>query len=94
MERKLFAIDNILKEEEKEREEEFQKFLTIGGFLLTLLFGLPTLYETIVIVRKLFTIWSYNIPFLTLENVSFGSWIILNILIYVRMQGKKLIKKF
>lgn len=83
--KKMAAIDRILKDEEKKKGERFQDFLTVGSFLLTLLFGLPALYETLVIIRNVFAFFSYNIPVLTLENVSLLLWVILNGIILLKI---------
>lgn len=88
MDKKLAAIDNILKDEEKKKGEAFQNFLSVGGFVLTLLFGLPALYDTIVIVRNVFAFFPYNVPILTLENFSLFLWIVLNGCILLSMTRK------
>ena len=81
MDKKIVAMDSILKEEEERKEENFQKFLAVGGFLLTLLFGLPALYETLAIIRSVFNCISYDIPVVTIENFSVFLWLILNVAI-------------
>lgn len=86
--KKLAAIDSILKDEEKKKGEQFQNFLSIGGFLLTLLFGLPALYDTIVIIRKVFVFFPYNVPILTLENFSLLLWVLFNGLILFKIVKK------
>ncbi len=84
MQQKLVAIDSILKEEESRKREKFQDFLAIGGFLITLLFGLPALYDSIVLIRMVFSFCTYDVPILTLENFSFVLWILLNGVIFFR----------
>lgn len=81
MDKKIAAMDSILKEEEERKEENFQKFLAVGGFLLALLFGLPAIYETLVIIRSVFNYISYDIPIVTIENFSVFLWLILNVVI-------------
>lgn len=67
---KSTAINNILQQNEQEKNERFQNYISTGGLILTLIFGLPSLYETLTIFRKLFSFYPYNIPYLTLENTS------------------------
>jgi len=85
VDKKMTAIDSIINDEEKKKADKFQEFLTIGGFILTLLFGLSALYDTIVIIRKVLAFIPYDIPFLTLENTSFLLWIILNVIILFKI---------
>lgn len=44
---KKIAIDNILQQNEQEKNERFQNYISTGGLILTLIFGLPSLYETL-----------------------------------------------
>lgn len=67
---KKTAIDNILQQNEQEKNERFQNYISTGGLILTLIFGLPSLYETLTIFRSFFSFYPYNIPYLTLENTS------------------------
>lgn len=78
---KMVAIDNIIHEEEIKRDQSFQKFVTIGGLLWTLIFGLPAIYDTLNIVSNLLWNKNCNIPYLTLENTSVGIWLLMNIII-------------
>ena len=47
---KSTAINNILQQNEQEKNERFQNYISTGGLILTLIFGLPSLYETSAIV--------------------------------------------
>ncbi|BFL11351.1 hypothetical protein K160097B7_05670 [[Clostridium] hylemonae] len=85
MNKKMTAIDNILRDEEKKKGEKFQEFLTVGGFLLTLLFGLPALYDTLLIIRGVFSFIPYDVPIITLKNVSLLLWLTFNGLILLKM---------
>lgn len=51
---KKTAIDNILQQNEQEKNERFQNYISTGGLILTLIFGLPSLYETLTIFRSFF----------------------------------------
>ena len=66
---KKIAIDNILQQNEQEKNERFQNYISTGGLILTLIFGLPSLYETLTIFRSFFSFYPYNIPYLTLECI-------------------------
>ena len=90
MERKLVAIDSILKDEEKKKGEKFQDFIAIGGLMLTLLFGLPALYDTIAIIRNVFAFLPYNVPGITIENMSLLSWLVLNGFILFKIVKERL----
>lgn len=74
---KMDAIDRILYDEESQRYDWLQNFLAIGGLLATIIFGLPAIYDTVLIIRNECSFITEDIPVLTLENVSIGLWIIL-----------------
>lgn len=93
MESKLKAIDNILDGQRKEKEEKIQKYVSVGSFLITLFFGLPAIYETLVIVRKVFACFLCDIPWLTLEIISVVFWGILNIYVFSKLKINKLSDK-
>ena len=82
---KSTAINNILQQNEQEKTERFQNYISTGGLILTLIFGLPSLYETLTIFRKLFSFYPYNIPYLTLENTSIILWLTLNGIIILKI---------
>lgn len=86
---KKMAINNILKQKEQENNERFQNYISTGGLILSLIFGLPSLYETLSIIRSLFSFIPYNVPYLTLENTSTILWFILNIIIIKNIFIKK-----
>lgn len=86
---KKMAINDILKQKEQENNERFQNYISTGGLILSLIFGLPSLYETLSIIRSLFSFIPYNIPYLTLENTSTILWFILNIIIIKNIFIKK-----
>lgn len=86
---KSTAINNILQQNEQEKNERFQNYISTGGLILTLIFGLPSLYETLTIFRKLFSFYPYNIPYLTLENTSIILWLTLNGIIILKIYLRK-----
>lgn len=87
---KLEAINNILQQDEKQKTVKFEKFLSIGGFLLAVVFGLPSIYDTIVILRRLCFWWAHDIPFITLENFSVFLWLVISSLILIKIKLKRI----
>lgn len=83
------ALDNIFDERKRQQEDQFQNFLSIGGFFLTLVFGLPAIYDTLEIIRNLTSKVINDIPFITLENLSVFLWILLIILVGIRILIKR-----
>lgn len=81
------ALDNILKDEEQRQNEHFLNFISIGSLMLSLIFGLPSIHDALLILQKTFGL--YNIPYLTLENSSVGLWILLNIFIIIKLLLKR-----
>ena len=90
---KQSAIDSILKAEEKEKAERFESFLAVGGFMLTLIFGLPAIYETVEIIRNVFGFISVDVPIITLENLSVALWILLNLFMGLKIKSGKRVWK-
>lgn len=90
---KKMAINNILQQNEQEKNERFQNYISTGGLILTLIFGLPSLHESLTIIRNLFSFFPYNIPYLTLENTSIILWLLLNILIIAKIYLGNPLKK-
>ena len=88
MKEKLSAIDHILRIEREKKEGKFQDFVTIGGFLISLLFGFPAIYDTIIIIRKLLFFIPADVPFLTLESVSALVWIVFNVVLFLMLYGR------
>ena len=90
---KRAAIDNILQQNEQEKNERFQNYISTGGLILTLIFGLPSLYEALTIFRRLLSFYPYNIPYLTLENTSIILWLTLNGILFSKIYFEKYLKK-
>ena len=88
MKEKLSAIDNILRIEREKKEGKFQNFITKGGFLISLLFGFPAIYDTIIIIRKLLFFIPADVPYLTLESVSALVWIVFNVVLFLMLYGR------
>ncbi len=73
---KLNAIDCIIADEEAKKQEALQNVIGFGGLLIAALFGLPAIYETNSIIRRMCTFIRWDIPFLTIENFSIFVWVI------------------
>lgn len=84
------ALNNILKDEEQKKNEHFINFISVGTLMLSIVFGLPSIYESLNILRK--TTWGIlenNIPYITIENSSIILWLLLNFFIIIRLLFKK-----
>ena len=85
---KLSTIDNILNSKRQEQNTNFQNFIAIGGLLLAIFCGLPSIYDTLKLLRNFITFIPQNIPYISIDNCSFFLWIGLNIAILVRIFKK------
>ena len=80
---KMEAMDRILADEEMQRNTLLQTFLSLGGVLMALIFGLPAIHETVSIIRRLCSFITYDIPVLTIDNISVCMWLILIIVLLI-----------
>lgn len=81
---KMNAMDAIITENRATKNLKFQNFLSIGGVLLTIIFGLPAIYETATILKKcLFP--RIDIPIITIENTSIVIWVLLVIYVLIKV---------
>ena len=85
---KLSAIDNILNNKRQEQNNNFQNFIAIGGLLLAIFWGLPSIYDTLKLLRDFFTFIPQNIPYISINNCSIFLWLVLNVTILVRIFKK------
>lgn len=84
------ALNNILKDEEQKKNEHFINFISVGTLMLSIVFGLPSIYESLSILRKTtLGILENNIPYITIENSSIILWLLLNFFIIIRLLFKK-----
>ena len=75
---KLNSIDEMIMRKQNIRELKFQHYISIGGFLFSLVFGLPSIYQTLVLLRSaVLFIYSGDIPFISITCVSIILWVIL-----------------
>ncbi len=79
------AYNELLKGKEADREERYQNLISIGGLGLSLIFGLPAIHETMVLLRDVVLFGMSDIPYISLNNVSVGIWLIINIYIGTRI---------
>lgn len=92
-ENKMISIDAIIKDEIEEKNLNFQNFLSIGGILLTAVFGLPAIHETLTLLRMSNIIIKQDIPIITIENSSIMLWIFLIVFLYIKLFIKRYKKK-
>ena len=83
------ALDTILRERDQQKSERFINFISIGSLFLSLIFGLPSIYDALVLLHKTFSIANLDIPFITLESSSVFLWLLLNFLILIKLLFKK-----
>lgn len=88
-EAKKEAINSLLNQKEQEKNDRFQNYISTGGLLLTLIFGLPSLYESLTIIRGFFSFIPFNIPYLSVLNISIVLWLALNTLVILNICLKK-----
>lgn len=86
-ESKIGALNNILEEEQAERMLLFQNVISIVGLIFTLIFGLPSINETLTYIRKLCHFINHDIPYITVENCSFFIWCLMIIAILIFIFG-------
>ena len=74
IEEKIEAINEIIRDEENQRDSNFQNFLSISGVVLALVFGLPAIQDTLSIIRPLVFFIKGDIPYVSIANASFFIW--------------------
>lgn len=90
---KMHALDCIISDDERQRYDRLQSFLSLGGLIMASVFGLPAIYETITIIREFFAFIQYDIPVLTIGNTSVGIWFLAMIVLVFRVYHPRRIKK-
>lgn len=94
--KKMEAMDRIIADTESRKNDSFQIFISIASFIIALLFGLPTIYDTFSFVRELSSFINCDIPFLTVKNASLIAWIMLMLILGVfcwsKCRKKKMIR--
>lgn len=91
---KIKALDCIIADDERQRYDKLQSFLSLGGLVMALVFGLPAIHETIKIIRGLCTFLPSDVPVLTITNASVGVWAVLIMVLLIRIcRSRKIPKK-
>lgn len=78
---KMGALDRIIADAESKKNNSFQVFISIASFIIALLFGLPSIYETFSVIRELCFFIDYDIRLLTVKNASFVAWFLLMLML-------------
>jgi len=55
-----------------------QNVLSVGGLMFSVLFGLPAITDTVVLLRGIFSFVETDVPILTINSFSFGLWLLVN----------------
>lgn len=79
MNEKLNAVERIRTIQENEKIDKLQQFIATGGFLLSVIFGLPSIYEALGILRECCYFVQGDIPIVSQLNLSVILWLGLNI---------------
>lgn len=91
---RMFALNNILEEEQSTRTLQLQNFMSIVGLIFTIIFGLPAINETLLHIRKLCFFFKQDFPFVSIENCSFIIWCLtivsLSLFIYFKSKIRKI----
>ena len=86
---KMNAMDWIITEDRARKNLNFQNFLSFCGVLLTTIFGLPAINETLTILKKcLFE--NTDIPIITIEKSSIIIWGVLVVFLFMKVLFNKL----
>ena len=86
------AIDHMIADEEARRTKSFQNFLSIGGLAAAFVFALPAIHETLELIRALCAFISYDIPYISIANLSFACWSIMLFVLVLNIVNKNDIK--
>lgn len=86
---KAVALDKILEQQKQKRIDEFQNFLTTGGLILSILFGLPAIKDTFLIIRNSFYFLPKDIVYISLNGLSLTIWLLINVIIIYKIFSRK-----
>lgn len=79
VEERIDALNSILDEEQSNRILQLQNALSIVGLIFTIIFGLPAINDTLTHIRQLCYFITYDIPFVSIENISFSLWFLMSV---------------
>ena len=88
MQEKQVAINNLIEKKVQNEKERLQNGLALSGLFFSIIFGLPAICETFVIIRKIMYFVRGDIPYITIENIS-----VITCMVVVVIIGRKLYKK-
>lgn len=86
---KAIALDKILEQQKQKKIDEFQNFLTTGGLILSILFGLPAIKDTFLIIRNSLYSIPRDIAYISLDGLSLIIWILINLTIVYKILSSK-----
>ena len=94
VEDRMNALNNILEEEQSNRTLQLQNVVSVVGLIFTFIFGLPAINETLTHIRNLFSFITSDIPFISIEKLSFTIWFIMSLGMCIFVFYKLKIKKY
>lgn len=84
-EEKLDAINSLRLRETEKSKEAYKDFLSIMGFTISLVFGLPAIYNTIIVLRTSMSFFVLDVPYLRIDTLSIFIWAATNFFIFIRL---------
>ena len=61
--------------------------------MLNIAIGLPAINDTIAVIREVFAFWPYNVPIITMDNVSLFLWLVFNGFILIKIVKERMLNK-
>ncbi len=83
VEERMTALNNILDDEHAQRTLQLQNIISIVGLIFAVIFGLPAINETLMHIRKLCFFIKQDIPYVTIENISFIIWLLSVVCLFI-----------
>ncbi len=84
------ALNSLISDHKQQQSNSFLNFISIGGLLLALILGLPSLHQTLSILHNsLSRLWETDIPYISIDNTSIFIWLVLVIIIIYQSFCKK-----
>ena len=72
------ALDKISNNDQLEKQENLMRQITL---VFTCLFGLPLIHDSFTLLKRII-IPAYDVPIISVDFISFFSWIIINVLMF------------
>ena len=69
------SLNEIIRKKETEKEEKYQKFISEFGLILSAIYGLPAIKETLSILRDMCVFIEEDIPYISKNVISFLMWV-------------------